>query len=137
MTTYESKIKTIAANNNAVFSKLADLRNLESLTKKIPSSSGVSDMECDKDSVSFQVNPVGKIILRIVEREEPKTIKFGAENSPIPFNLWIQLVGKTDSETQLKVSLKTDLPMMVKMMVGNKLGGFVDQFADMLAGIEY
>ncbi len=137
MTTYESTIQTILADSKVVFVTLSDLRNLERLRDKISAEAGISDMVCTEDSVSFAVNPVGKIALRIVEREEPKTIKFVSENSPFAFNLWIQLVSKTETDTRMKITLKADLPMMVKMMFGNKLQDFVNRFAEGLAQVEY
>ncbi len=137
MTTYESEIKTILSNNKVVFAKLSDLNNLESLKDKVPSEAGISDMVCDTDTVSFNVNPVGKITLRIIEREEFKTIKFASENSPITFNLWIQLVSKEENDTKLKVTLKADIPSMIKMMVGSKLKDFINQFADGLTKVSY
>jgi len=137
MTTYESEIKTILSNNEVVFAKLADLNNLESFKDKIPAEANITDFECDTDSIRFNVNPVGKIGLRIIEREEFKTIKLGAENSPIDFSLWIQLVSISQTETKLKITLKADLPMMIKMMVGSKLEDFVNQMAKGLSKIEY
>lgn len=137
MTTYESEIKTILSNNKVVFAKLSDLNNLAGLIDKVPAESGISDITCDSDTVSFNVNPAGKITLRIIEREEPKTIKFQSENSPIAFNLWIQLVEQAENDTKLKVTMKADLPMMFKMMLDSKLKEFVNQFAGGLAKIEY
>lgn len=137
MTTYESQIKTILSDNKMVFAKLADLNNLAVLKDKIPAESGISDMSYDTDSVSFKINPVGQITLRIIQREEYKTIKLEAENSPIAFNFWIQLVEKAENDTKLKVTLRADLPMMIKMMMGSKLQDFVDQFAEGLTKIVY
>jgi carbon monoxide dehydrogenase subunit G len=137
MTTYESEIKTISANNEVVFAKLSDLSNIEKLKDQIPENTGISDLKCDMDSVSFKINPVGQIGLRIIEREAYKTIKLEADNSPVPFNMWIQLVGKEDGSTKLKLTIRTELPMMIKMMLGSKLQGFINQFADMLAKINY
>lgn len=137
MTTYESEIKTILSDSKMVFAKLSDLNNLAILKDKVPAESGVSEMTYDRDTVSFNINPAGKITLRIVERVEYKTIKLEAENSPIAFNLWIQLVEKAENDTKLKVTLKADLPMMIKMMLGSKLQDFIDQFANGLTKIEY
>ncbi len=137
MTTYESEIKTISANNEVVFAKLSDLSNIEKFKGQIPENAGISDLKCDIDSVSFKISPVGQIGMRIVEREIYKTIKLEADNSPVPFTMWIQLVDKKDDSTKLKLIIKTELPMMIKMMLGSKLQGFINQFADVLAKINY
>jgi carbon monoxide dehydrogenase subunit G len=137
MTTYESEIKTISANNEVVFAKLSDLKNLEILKEKIPADAGISNFECDTDWIRFNINPVGKIGLVVLERETPKTIKLGAENSPIDFNLWIQLVPLDDSATKMKITLKADIPPMIKMMAGSKLEDFVNQLASGLSKIQF
>lgn len=137
MTTYESEIKTILSNNKVVFAKLSDLNNLAGLIDKVPAESGITDITCDSDTVSFNVNPAGKITLRIIDREEPKTIKFQSENSPVAFNLWIQLVEKAEYDTKLKITMKADIPTMIKMMIGSKLNDFANKFAEGLAKIQY
>lgn len=137
MTTYESNIKTISANNEMVFAKLTDLTNLEQFKDKIPADANISDIECDTESVHLNVSPIGKIGLRIVEKEEFKTIKFASDQSPIEFNLWIQLVPSTDSETKLKATLKAELPAMIKMMMGKKMQEIINQVATALTKIDY
>lgn len=137
MTTYESDIKTILFNNKVVFAKLSDLNNLSSLVDKVPAESGITELSCDTDTVSFNVNLAGKITLRIIEREEPKTIKFQSENSPVAFNLWIQLVEKAETDTKLKITMKAEIPAMIKMMIGSKLNDFVNKFAEGLSKIDY
>lgn len=137
MTTIESEIRTISANNEVVFAKLGDLKNLEVIKDKIPAEAGISDFSCEKDSINFTINAVGRMSLLVIEREPYKTIKLGAENSPIDFNLWIQLVPTAETETAMKVTLKAELPMMVKMMLGNKLQEMVNQLAKGFSKIDY
>ena len=137
MAEYVSDVKLIACNAHKVFAKLSDLSNVESLKDKIPVDAGLKDLTCDKDSISFSVNPVGNVKFKIIEREEPKTIKFAAEGSPIEINMWIQLVEKEESLTKMRLTLKADLPMMVKMMVDGKLKDGINKVADVLANINY
>ncbi|MBO7338147.1 MAG: SRPBCC family protein [Paludibacteraceae bacterium] len=137
MAEYVSDVKLIACNAHKVFAKLSDLSNVESLKDKIPADAGLKDLTCDKDSISFSVNPVGNVKFKIIEREEPKTIKFAAEGSPIEINMWIQLVEKEESLTKMRLTLKADLPMMVKMMVDGKLKDGINKVADVLANINY
>ena len=80
---------------------------------------------------------VGEIKLRIVEREEPKTIKFETENSPIALNMWIQLLPVTDTSCKMKLTVKGDIPFMLKAMVRKPLQEGVEKVADMLAMIPY
>lgn len=137
MTTIESEIRTISANNEVVFAKLGDLRNLEVIKDKIPSEANISDFSCEVDSINFTINAVGRMSLKVIDREPFKTIKLGAENSPIDFNLWIQLAPTKEAETAMRVVLKAELPMMVKMMLGNKLQEMVNQLAKGFSKIDY
>lgn len=137
MAEYVSDVKLIASNAHKVFAKLSDLSNVESLKDKIPAESGLKDLKCDKDSVSFNINPVGNVMFKIIEREEPKTIKFTADGSPIEVNAWIQLVEKEENLTKMRLTLKADLPMMVKMMVDGKLKDGINKVADVLANLKY
>ena len=137
MAEYVSDVKQIAANAYKVFAKLSDLSNVEAMKDKIPAEAGLKDLTCDKDSISFNVNPVGNVKFKIIEREEPKTIKFAADGSPIEVNMWIQLVEKEENLTKMRLTLKADLPMMVKMMVDGKLKDGINKVADVLANLNY
>ena len=138
MTTYESDIKYIIATPTAVYQKLSDLSSLDSLIEKLPTEQKdkIQNVTCDADSVSFLVQGMN-VTLRIVDREENKTIKFGIENLPIQGNFWIQILPASETQTKMKLTLKADLPMMVKMMVGSKLGDAVNQLATALSSIPY
>ena len=97
----------------------------------------LKDLTFDTDSLSIQAPMVGEIKLRIVEREEPKTIKFETENSPITLNMWIQLLPVTDTSCKMKLTVKGDIPFMLKAMVSKPLQEGVEKVADMLAMIPY
>ncbi len=136
LTTYESSIKTISSSEEVVFRTLSNLNNLERLKNHIPQDKP-DDLQFDADSVSFNVAGVGRMGLRIVDREPNKTIKFEAENSPIAVNLWIQLKQVAENDTRMKLTLKADLPSMVKIMVDKKLKEGIEQVATMLSAVPY
>lgn len=136
LTTYESSIKTISSSEEVVFRTLSNLNNLERLKNHIPQDKP-DDLQFDADSVSFNVAGVGRMGLRIIDREPNKTIKFEAENSPIAVNLWIQLKQVAENDTRMKLTLKADLPSMVKIMVDKKLKEGIEQVATMLSAVPY
>jgi hypothetical protein len=78
-----------------------------------------------------------KIAIVILEKEEYKTIKFGAENMPIPFNIWIQLKQVAELDTRIRITIKTDMPAMFKMMFDKKMQQGLDQAVDMLCQVPY
>jgi carbon monoxide dehydrogenase subunit G len=135
-TTFESAIKTIAANEDEIFPVLSDLRNIEKLKDRIPQDK-VKDMIFDEDSITCVVDPVGTVSLKIIEREPSKTIKFTADKSPINFFVWIQLKQVADKDTKIKITLKAELNPFIKGMASKPLEQFVNMLADVLSKLEY
>lgn len=134
---YESKIGQIAANDAAVFAVLSNLENINRFRDVIPQDK-IKNLEVSADCIRFQVEGIAqKIAIAIVEKEEYKTIKFGAENLPVPFNMWIQLKQMAELDTRIRITIKTDMPMMFRMMFDKKLQQGLDQAIDMLCQIPY
>ena len=136
MTQFESSVKVIPHSQADVYAKLSDLNNLESVKDKIPQDK-VQDLSFDTDTLSFSMAPVGKLTLRIIEREPEKSIKFEAENSPLPFNLWVQIVPTTETECKIKLTIKAEINPFIKGMIQKPLQDGLEKMADMLANIQY
>ena len=88
---FESSVKQIPYPQQAVYDNISDLRNLNKVQDRVPEDK-VNDFKFDEDTVSLNVAPVGELKLRICDREEPKCVKFETVQSPVPFNLWIQVL---------------------------------------------
>ena len=136
MTTFESSIKQVPYAQEAVYRNLSDLTNLERVRDRVPEDK-LQDFSFDRDTVSVSVSPVGKITLRICDREEPKCVKFESVESPMPFNLWIQVLPVTADSSKMKVTVKADIPFMLKGMVSGPLQDAVEKIADALAMVPY
>jgi len=136
MSKYESSIKTVPYPQEAVYRNISDLSNLARIRDRVPNDK-IQEFTFDQDSVSVSVPPVGQITLRIVEREEPKCIKFEAVQSPLPFNLWVQILPIDELTSKMKVTVDADIPMMLKPMVNGPLQDGVEKVADALALIDY
>ena len=134
---YESKIQSAAASAEQIYRVLSNLNNLNRIKDLIPQDK-VQELEISEDCVRMKVDGLGqKIAIRIVDKIENDTIKFGAENIPMEINFWIQLKEVTPTDTRIKLTLKADLPMMFKMMLDKKLQNGIDQAAEMLAKFPY
>ena len=134
---YESKIQSAAASAEQIYKVLSNLNNLNRVKDLIPQDK-VQELEISEDCVRMKVDGLGqKIAIRIVDKIENDTIKFGAENIPMEMNFWIQLKEVTPTDTRIKLTLKADLPMMFKMMLDKKLQQGLDQAAEMLAKFPY
>lgn len=136
MSKFESSIRQINYPQEVVYQGLSNLDNLSKVKDRIPEDKA-QELEFDNDSISVNVPPVGKISMRIVEREEPKTIKFETTQSPLPFNFWIQLLPLTESTCKMKLTLKAELNIFIKGMVSKPLQEGLERIADMLQMIKY
>ena len=136
MTKFESSVKQIPYPVENVYRNISDLSNLERVRDRIPQDK-LQDFQFDSDSVQVSVSPVGTIKLRICEREENKCVKFETEQSPMPFNLWIQVLPVDSNSSKMKVTVKADIPFMLKGMVSGPLQDGVEKIADALSQIPF
>ena len=136
MTKFESNVKQIPYPVEDVYRNISDLSNLERVRDRIPQDK-LQDFQFDSDSVQVSVSPVGTIKLRICEREENKCVKFETEQSPMPFNLWIQVLPVDAANSKMKVTVKADIPFMLKGMVSGPLQDGVEKIAEALSQIPF
>jgi len=133
---FESSIKPIPYPQQAVYDNISDLRNLEKVKDRVPEDK-VSDFTFDEDTVGINIQPVGELKLRIIEREEPKCVKFETVQSPVPFNVWIQVLPVDEQNSKMKVTIKAELNPFIKSMVEKPLQEAVEKIADALALVQY
>ena len=134
---YESKIGQITCDSASVFAVLSNLKNLQRFSDAIPKDK-VKELEISSDCIRIKVDGLAqKFAIRIVEKEENKTIKFGVDNLPMAANMWIQLKEMAADDTRIKLTIKADIPMMFRMMFEKKLQQGLDQAVDMLCQVPY
>jgi hypothetical protein len=136
MAQFESSIKQIPYAQQKVYDMLSDLSNIDRVKDKIPADK-LNDLTFDSDSISINASPVGNITMRIIEREEPKCIKFESDNSPMPFNFWIQILPTSETASKMRLTIKADIPIFLKGMVTKPLQEGIEKIADALAMIPY
>ena len=150
---FESDVRYIPQDVQTVYHRFSDMRNMELLrerlqdpavaavmAEKVPADKleeakkQLETMVFDEDSVQLS-SPVGQLTLRIVEREEPKCIKFASEGSPIPLYLWIQLLPHGEMETKMRVTVGAEVNFFMKGMVSKPLQQAADGLANILSVI--
>jgi len=136
MAKFESNVKVIPYGQQQVYDNMSDLENLEKVKDRVPADK-VSDFCYTHDTVSLSVSPVGNIALKVVERDEPKCIKFETTKSPVPFTLWIQLLPVTDTSCKMKLTVKADVNPLIGGMISKPLQEAVEKIADALALVKY
>ena len=141
MVQFESSVKHVPYTQERVYTKRADLNNLASVRERldaIKAQAGgkVEDLSFDQDSLTLKVQGIN-LTLRIIEREPMKCIKFEGDKTPIPLNVWIQILPVSDAEAKMKVTIRAEVNAFMKAMVSKPLQEGVEKLADMLALIPY
>lgn len=135
MTKIESTIREIAYSQQAVYNMLSDLSNIQKVQDKI-TQEHVKDLTFTSDSISIST-PMGAVKMVIVNRDEPKEIKFETQESPLPFNFWIQILPVDETSSKIKLTIKADLNPFIAGMVKKPLQEGIEKIADALQLIHY
>lgn len=138
---FESNVKHIFYSQERVYGVLSDLNNMERMRDKLDEMKSklegkIEDMSFDRDSLSIKVQGIN-LTLRIIEREPMKCIKFEGDKTPIPMNLWIQILPVSEEESKIKVTIRAEVNMFMKAMVSKPLQEGVEKLAETLARIPY
>ena len=138
---FESNVKHVPYSQERVYNKLSDLNNLEGVRDRLNEvkdklDGKLEDMSFDRDFITLKVQGIN-LTLRIIEREPLKCIKFEGDKSPVPLNLWIQILPVTEGEAKMKVTIRAEVNMFMKAMVSKPLQEGVEKLADMLAMLPY
>ena len=138
---YESYVKYVHYSHERVYNKLSDLNNLESVRQRLDAvkdklDGKLEDMTFDQDSITLKVQGIS-LTLRIIEREPMKCIKFEGDKSPVPMNLWIQMLPVSDEQSKMRVTIRAEVNMFMKAMVSKPLQEGVEKLAEMLSAIPY
>ena len=115
MAQYESNVKHVPYSQERVYDKLSDLNNLAAIRERMDEmrekiGDKIQDMTFDRDSLTLTVQGMN-VTLRIIEREPCKCIKFEGDKSPIPLNLWIQILPVNENEAKMKVTIRAEVNM--------------------------
>lgn len=148
MTKFESSVKQIPHSQKSVYAMLSDLSNIQRLKDHLPEEATDNDemnkvkdklknLSFDQDSLSINVDPIGQVSMRIIERDEPKMIKLESEKSPFAFKFWIQVLPVTEASSKMKLTIDADIPFFVKSMVAKPLQEGIEKIADALAMIPF
>ena len=158
MTKFESNVKLIHYPQTAVFNKLSDLTHLSAIKEraddpafldavrasgKVPEDKleqlqqMIQNLEFTPDRVTVTNSPLGAVALQIVEREDPKCVKFEVQNAPIAATLWVQLLPTSPYECKMRCTIGAELNFFMKQMAKKPLQEGVEKLADMLAMLPY
>ena len=108
----ESKIGKSASSDQQIYAFISNFHNFKDL---LPADK-VSGWESSEEKCSFQVDPLGRTGLIIVEKNPYSLVKMSSdpEFSSYQFNIWIQLKKVAEDDTRIKITIE---PLVNKMMM--------------------
>lgn len=108
----ESKIGKSASNDQQIYEFISNFHNFKDLLPE----GKVSGWEASEEKCSFQVDPLGRTGLMIVEKKPSSLVKMSSdpEFSKYQFTIWIQLKKVAQNDTRIKITIE---PLVNKMML--------------------
>lgn len=133
MAKYSSKPVTVPVASQVIADKFSDLSRLEGALEQLPADqrAKIGDVSFSRDTLTIKTTQVGDIKF-VVKECTPQRVVMGAEKSPVPLDMRVDLKPQSADSTEFTTSIEVDIPMMLKPMLGGPMQKAVDQFSDLL-----
>jgi len=120
----ESKIGKSTSNDQQVYAFISNFHNFKDLLPE----NRVTGWEASEDRCSFNVEPVGRTGLQIVEKTPFSLVKIASipEFSSYKFSIWIQLKHVSEKDTRVKITIEPHVNKMLLPMIKAPLKKFAD-----------
>lgn len=134
MSKIESRIGIIKESEDKIFKFLADFNNFKNLLPE----NRVKNWESNGDTCKFEVEGIGSVGLKIIEKEPNKMIKMAGDgDQPVPFTVWIQIKEVAEKDSRIKITSEVQInPLMASMLKG-PLKTFVDTLVSQAENLMY
>lgn len=135
MAKFESTIREIQAPQQMVYGVLSNMSNFGKMMERVPQDVR-GKVVFTPDGFTVE-SLMGKVVMKIIDLEEPKTIKMQSVESPVPFTFWIQLLPMTEQTCKMKLTMKAELNFMMAQMAKGPLQKGIEQLADILQDLPF
>ncbi len=131
----ESKIGKSASSEKQIYAFITNFHNFKDL---LPADK-VSGWKSSEDKCSFNVDPLGRTGLMIVEKEPHKLVKIHSdpEFSKYQFTIWIQLKQVDDHDTKIKITIEPQVNKMLLPMIKLPLKKLADGIVDKIENFDF
>ncbi|MCD4711210.1 MAG: hypothetical protein K8R52_10210 [Bacteroidales bacterium] len=108
----ESRIGKSVSSDQQIYAFITNFHNFKEL---LPADK-VSGWESSEEKCSFQVDPLGRTGLMIIEKKPYSLVKMSSdpEFSSYQFTIWIQLKKVAPDDTRIKITIE---PLVNKMLI--------------------
>ena len=129
-TTFESRTGKVARDCETIYRFVTDMRNFK---RFIPSDT-IHNWRSTTRECSFEVSPLGKAKLAIVDSEENSMVKYCGDGlNGTEFFLWVQMKEVAGGDSRVKLTIKADLNPVIRMMAAKPIGDFLEK---LITGVE-
>jgi hypothetical protein len=131
----ESKIGKSASSDEVIYTFIGNFHNFKDL---LPADK-VSGWEASEEKCSFQVDPLGRTGLMIVEKKPYSLVKMSSdpEFSKYQFTIWIQLKKVASDDTRIKITIEPLVNKMLLPMVKVPLKKLADGLIDKMESYDF
>ena len=131
----ESKIGKSTSSDVKIFNFISNFHNFKEL---LPADK-VSGWEASEEKCSFQVDPLGRTGLMIVEKTPYSLVKMSSdpEFSKYQFTIWIQLKKVASDDTRIKITIEPLVNKMLMPMVKVPLKKLADGLVDKMESFDF
>ncbi|MBR6282839.1 MAG: hypothetical protein IKR25_00905 [Muribaculaceae bacterium] len=144
METYKSNPQRIGCDINTIFSKLSSpavfRAQIEAHRDQLPEEAraNLDKVQFEDDAIAIE-SPMGQLRLAVDQEQSqvPNRVVYTAAQSPVKFNMVIELNALDDQLTESVAALQLDLPIFMRAMVGKQLEQAAAKFGEMLAQLPF
>jgi hypothetical protein len=131
----ESKIGKSASTDQLIYAFISNFHNFKDL---LPADK-VSGWEASEEKCSFQVDPLGRTGLMIIEKKPFSLVKMSSdpEFSSYQFSIWIQLKKVTSDDTRIKITIEPHVNKMMMPMLKIPLKKLADGIIDKMESFDF
>jgi len=131
----ESKIGKSAYSDEEIYTFASNFHNFKDL---LPADR-VSGWEASEEKCSFNVDPLGRTGLMIIEKAPYKLIKMVSdpEFSSYQFTIWIQLKNVSQTDTRIKITVEPQVSNMLLPMIKGPLKKFANGLIDKIESFDF
>lgn len=131
----ESKIGKAEYSDREIYEFISDFNNFREL---VPADK-VSQWESTQDQCSFQVEPLGRTGLEIIEKIPSSLIKMASlkSYSNHQFTIWIQLKSMGEKDTRIKITIEPQVNKMILPMIKGPLKQFVNGLVNKIESFDF
>ena len=131
----ESKIGKSASSDQQIYAFISNFHNFKDL---LPADK-VSGWESSEEKCSFQVDPLGRTGLIIVEKNPYSLVKMSSdpEFSSYQFTIWIQLKKVAEDDTRIKITIEPQVNKMMLPMLRVPLKKLADGIIDKMENFDF